>query len=64
MTGQAPKVFVFIAQALEAETIQTQTAGRVVAAAKTLLGNAGLDPAQVLSQLPPETQQTVRAFFG
>jgi hypothetical protein len=62
--GQAPKVFLFIAQALEAETLQGETARRVVAAAKMLLGNAGLDPAQVLSQLPPETQQTIRAFFG
>jgi hypothetical protein len=62
--GQAAKVFMFIAQALEAETLQGQTAGRVVAAAKMLLGSAGLDPAQVLSQLPPETQQTVRAYFG
>lgn len=62
--SQAPKIFLSIAQALEAETLQGQTASRLVAAAKMLLGNAGLDPVVVLQQLPPETQQTVRAFFG
>jgi hypothetical protein len=62
--SQASKVFIFIAQALEAETLQGQTAQRVVQAAKVLLGGAGLDPAQLLQQLSPETQQTVRAYFG
>jgi hypothetical protein len=62
--SQAGKVFVFIAQALEAETLQGQTATRIVASAKTLLQVAGLDPQQVLAQLSPETQQTVRAYFG
>jgi streptomycin 6-kinase len=62
--AQAGKVFVYIAQALEAETLQGQTAARIVAAAKLLLGIAGLDPAQLLQQLTPETQQTVRAYFG
>ncbi len=62
--GQAAKVFVFIVQALEAETLQGTTASRIVTAAKMLLSAAGLDPAQVLSQLSPETQQTVRAYFG
>ncbi|KZF24570.1 importin beta-3 subunit [Xylona heveae TC161] len=61
---QAAKSFVYIAQALEAETIQGQTANRVVAAAKHLVGAAGLDPAQLLAQLTPETQQTVRAYFS
>ncbi|KAH8819451.1 armadillo-type protein [Xylogone sp. PMI_703] len=62
--AQAGKVFVLIAQALEAETLQGQTASRIVASAKNLLATAGLDPAQVLQQLTPETQQTVRAYFG
>ncbi|KAI9844905.1 MAG: hypothetical protein M1837_005191 [Sclerophora amabilis] len=62
--AQAPKCFVFIAQALEAETLQGQTAQRVVAAAKQLLGNAGVDPAQILPTLNAETQQTVRMYFG
>lgn len=61
---QAAKVFVFIAQALEAETLQGQTATRIVASAKQLITTAGLDAAQLLQQLSPETQQTVRAYFG
>lgn len=64
MVSQAGKVFVFIAQALEAETLQGQTATRIVAAGKALLQGAGLDPAAILQQLSPETQQTVRAYFG
>jgi hypothetical protein len=62
--SQAGKVFVFIVQALEAETLQGQTATRIVTSAKQLLGMASLDPAQLLQQLPPETQQTVQAYFG
>ncbi|TVY64219.1 Importin subunit beta-3 [Lachnellula suecica] len=62
--SQPANIFLYIVQALEAETLQGQTAARIVAAAKMLLGNAGLDPAQVLQQLPPETQQTVRAYFN
>ena len=62
--SQASKVFIFIAQALEAETLQGQTAARIVASAKTLLAAANLDPSQLLQQLSPETQQTVRAFFS
>jgi hypothetical protein len=62
--GQAGKVFVFIAQALEAETLQGQTAQRIVEAGKVLLQVAGLDPQTVLASLPVETQQTVRAMFG
>jgi len=62
--SQPAKIFMFIVQALEAETLQGHTASIVIEAAKKLLGNAGMNPAQVLQQLPPETQQTVRAFFG
>lgn len=64
VVSQAGKVFVFIVQALEAETLQGQTATRIVTSAKQLLGMASLDPAQLLQQLSPETQQTVRAYFG
>ncbi|KAG0647419.1 Importin beta sal3 [Hyphodiscus hymeniophilus] len=64
VVSQAAKVFVFIAQALEAETIQGQTASRIVASAKQLISMAGLDAAQLLQQLSPETQQTVRTYFG
>jgi len=61
---QAGKIFGFMVQALEAETLQGQNATQIVAAAKMLLQTAGLDPAQILLQFSPETQQTVRAYFG
>ena len=54
----------FIVQALEAETLQGQVAEKVVEAAKALLASAGLDIAQVIQQLAPETQQAVRPFFA
>lgn len=61
---QAAKCFTFIAQALEAETLQGQTAQRIVSAAKQLITTAGLDANQLLAGLSPEAQHTVRAFFG
>ncbi|KAF7876501.1 hypothetical protein EAF04_001591 [Stromatinia cepivora] len=64
VTSQPAKVFVFVAQALEAETLQGQTANRVIEATKNLLAAAGLNPAHLLAQLSPETQATVQAYFG
>ncbi|KAF2399956.1 importin subunit beta-3 [Trichodelitschia bisporula] len=61
---QAAKCFTFIVQALEAETLQGQTASRIVGAAKQLVATAGLDANQLLAGMSPETQHTVRAFFG
>ena len=60
----ADKAFVAIALALDAETIQGQTAQRVAVAAKQLLPLAGIDANGLLSTLPLEAQQTVRAFFS
>lgn len=64
MKEKADRCFVFIAQALEAETLQGQTARRIVGAAKQLVAFAGLNAEQLLAGMSPETQQTVRAFFG
>jgi hypothetical protein len=61
--SQAPKMFTHIVQALEAETLQGQTLERVVTSAKQLLTIAGVDANQLLASMPPETQQTVRAYF-
>lgn len=61
---QAARCFNFIAQALEAETLQGQTAQRIVASAKSLIAAAQLDANQLLAGMSPETQHTVRAFFG
>ena len=60
----ADKAFLAIALALEAETIQGQTALKVTAAAKNLVQIAGIDAAGLVSTLPVETQQTVRAIFS
>lgn len=62
--AQAAKVFVFVAQALEVEALQGQTAARVVAATKMLLAASGTDPTPLLQQFTPESQQTIRAHFG
>ncbi|EHK99714.1 putative Importin subunit beta-3 [Glarea lozoyensis 74030] len=62
--SQGAKVFMFIVQALEAETLTGNTASRVIAATKMLLSNVGLNPAHLLSQMPPETQQIVRQYFS
>ena len=64
MLSKAPQCFTYIAQALEAETLQGNMAQRIVGAARKLVQMAGLDANQLLATLPPETQQTVRAFFG
>lgn len=64
VTSQPQKIFVLIAQALEAETLTGVTQPRIIAAAKHLLQVTSLDPAQLLLQLSPETQLTVRNYFG
>lgn len=61
---QAARCFNFIAQALEAETLQGNTAQRIVTSAKNLVAAAQLDANQLLAGMSPETQHTVRAFFG
>ncbi|KAM3422465.1 hypothetical protein BST61_g2813 [Cercospora zeina] len=62
--NNAAHCFTFIAQALEAETLQGAMAQRIVGAGRKLISTAGLDANQLLNSLPAETQQTVRAFFG
>ena len=60
----AARCFKYIAEALEAETLQGQTAQRIVDASKRLISAAQLDASQLLSSLTPEAQRTVRAYFG
>ena len=60
----ADKAFIAIAYALEAETIQGQTAQRIAGAAKNLIALAGIDANGILATLTPETQQTVQAYFS
>lgn len=62
--SQAAKCFTAVVKALENDTLQGQTATKIVGAAKTLCQLAGLDAAQLVAGMSPETQQTVRSFFG
>ena len=62
--GQANKLFVFVAQALEAEALQGQTASKVVAATKSLLTTANVDPTPLLSQFSQDAQQTIMGHFN
>ncbi|ORY12755.1 importin subunit beta-3 [Clohesyomyces aquaticus] len=62
--GQPVKCFHFVTQALEAETLQGQTATRVVASTKQLIQSANVNLAQVAAGLTPEQQRTVQAYFG
>jgi hypothetical protein len=62
--NQASNIFVYIAQALESEALQGQTAGRVAAATKTLLTAANVDPMPLLQQFSPEAQQTIKGYFS
>lgn len=62
--NQAGKIFVYIAQALEADTLQGQTASRVAVATKALLTEAGVDPTPLLQQFSPESQRTIMGFFS
>ncbi|KAL7927296.1 armadillo-type protein [Trichoderma austrokoningii] len=62
--NQAGKIFLFIAQALEAETLQGQTASRVAAATKALLTAANVDPMPLLQQFSPESQRTIMGYFS
>lgn len=60
----ADKAFVAIALAIDAETLQGQTAQRAVAAAKQVVQAAGIDANRLLSTLSPETQRTLRSYFA
>ncbi|KAJ9134791.1 Importin beta-3 [Pleurostoma richardsiae] len=62
--SQPDKIFVFIAQGLESESLQGQTANRVVAAAKMLLQASSINPAPLLQQFSPQSQQTIMAYFN
>ncbi|KAL8405126.1 hypothetical protein RB594_009859 [Gaeumannomyces avenae] len=62
--SQPDKVFVFIAQGLESETLNGQTANRVVATAKALITASSMDPTQLLAQFSPEAQQTILGYFS
>ncbi|KAK4187843.1 armadillo-type protein [Podospora australis] len=62
--GQAQRIFVYVAKALEGEALSGQNAARVVEATKTLLAATNTDPTPLLQQFSPEAVQTIWAHFG
>ncbi|EIT73173.1 armadillo-type protein [Aspergillus flavus] len=61
--SNADKVFGYIVQALEAETLQGQTAARVANSAKQLVATTGLNADQILAGVNPDNQAAVRSYF-
>ncbi|KAG9777003.1 ARM repeat-containing protein, partial [Aureobasidium melanogenum] len=62
--AKAQQVFHHIALALEAETIQGQTAKKVVESAKQMVAQTGINADQILQSLSPDGQATVRSYFS
>ncbi|CUS09667.1 unnamed protein product [Tuber aestivum] len=62
--GNVPQIFDYVVRALDAETIQGQTAERVVAVTKSLLAMAGGSAAQVLASIPVERHNAARRWFS
>ncbi|KAF2278420.1 ARM repeat-containing protein [Westerdykella ornata] len=58
------KAFHYVVQALEAETLQGQTATRVVASVKNLIQATGVNVQQAVAGLTPEQQGIVQAYFS
>ncbi|KAJ5551339.1 hypothetical protein N7535_000711 [Penicillium sp. DV-2018c] len=61
--AKADRVFGFIVQALEAASLQGQTAARVATSAKQLVAVTGANADQILASVDPANQERVRAFF-
>ena len=64
VSSKAQQIFHNIVLALEAETIQGQTAKKVAESAKRLVEQTGTNADQILGALSPEGQATVRSFFS
>lgn len=61
--AKADRIFGFIVQALDAGTLQGQTAARVAQAAKQLVAATNLNAESILAGISPENQERVRKFF-
>lgn len=64
VTNNVPQIFDYVLRALDAETIQGQTAERVVIATKSLLAMVGITPDQVLASMPVERHNAARRWFS
>ncbi|KAA8622517.1 KAP95 Karyopherin importin beta [Pyrenophora tritici-repentis] len=62
--SQPAKVFNYVVQALEAETLQGQTANRVVISVKALIQATSTDLSQAAATLTPEQQRTAQVYFS
>lgn len=61
--SNAEKVFGYIVQALDHETLQGETAKRVADAAKRLVQATGVNADAILAGVNPDNQETVRKYF-
>ncbi|KAJ5625631.1 hypothetical protein N7510_001940 [Penicillium lagena] len=61
--SKADRVFGSIVQALDAGTLQGQTAARVAESAKRLVGATGVNAEQILASVSPTSQERVRKYF-
>ena len=61
--ASASQIFIYICQAIEAETLQGQTAQRAAASAKQLVRDAGINADDLLARQTPELQNIVRGVF-
>lgn len=62
--SQPAKIFNYVVHALEAETLQGQTANRIVASVKALIQATSTDLAQAAASLTPDQQRTAQAYFS
>jgi hypothetical protein len=62
--AQPARCLKYIVEALEAETLQGQTAARVVNAAKQLAQSSNMNLGQLAGSLTPEQTQVMQAYFG
>lgn len=60
----APKLFDYIVQALEAQTLTGENAKKVVEAGKMLVQASGLSMEQVAAALTPERQLVAKQYFS
>ncbi|TGZ80208.1 ARM repeat-containing protein [Ascodesmis nigricans] len=64
VTSRVPQIFDAVVQAIDAETIQGQTAERAIATVKNLLRATGANVQQIASQMPPERLNTVKRIMA
>lgn len=62
--SQAPRIFDFVLQALDADTLQGQTAERVLASTKVLLASSAIPPQQLLASIPVERHAAAQRWFS